>query len=253
MSLTKFDGVHSSIGLVFDLQTAEPTDSSYALNVGSGLASAGLWMESDGIHWSYNGTEFSITASYSGGGGGASVGDLDGVYSNGRSVSLDEGAIALSDATTGTANCIEITQTGAKSGDIFDISIDAALTGKVFDIDMNLGIAANVMYIDAGGTARTGSDIKVNDDSTGAHSVIDIDASGSGATVGLDFQDSYNGNPANFGVKLIFDANAGLNSTGIQIVRNAGIRTVPAIDINEASTGSADSQQAPLSLTAKCK
>jgi hypothetical protein len=65
MSLTKFDGVHSSIGLVFDLQTAEPTDSSYALNVGSGLASAGLWMESDGIHWSYNGTEFSITASYS--------------------------------------------------------------------------------------------------------------------------------------------------------------------------------------------
>jgi hypothetical protein len=54
---------------VFDLQTAEPTDSSYALNVGSGLASAGLWMESDGIHWSYNGTEFSITASYSGGGG----------------------------------------------------------------------------------------------------------------------------------------------------------------------------------------
>ena len=66
MSLVKYDGVHSSIGLVFDLQTAEPTDTSYALNVGSGLASAGLWMESDGIHWSYNGTEYSITASYSG-------------------------------------------------------------------------------------------------------------------------------------------------------------------------------------------
>ena len=66
MSLTKYDGIHSSIGLVFDLQTAEPTDSSYTNNVGSGLSSAGLWMESDGIHWSYNGTEKYITASYSG-------------------------------------------------------------------------------------------------------------------------------------------------------------------------------------------
>lgn len=240
MSLVKYDGVHSSIGLVFDLQTAEPTDSSYALNVGSGLASAGLWMESDGIHWSYNGTEYYITASYSGGSGGTALGDLDGVYSNGRAVTLDEGAIALTDATTGTANSLEFTISGAKSGNVIDVGVGAALTGNVVDIDMNLGIAAGAIYIDNGATARTGADLKVKDDSTGAHSVIDIDSSGSGASIGFDWTDSYNGSPANFGIKLTFDANDGIDSTGMQIVRNAGIRTNPAIDINENSTGSAD-------------
>ena len=171
------------------------------------------------------------------GGGGTALGDLDGVYSNGQEISIDEGPITLTDATTGALNTLVLVKSGAGSGNLLDLGIDAALTGNAVDIDMNLGIAAKAIYIDCGAGARTGSDIAVKDDSTGAHSVIDIDSSGSGASVGLDWQDSYNGSDASFGVKLTLDANDGIDATAIQIVRNAGLRTVPAIDINEASTG----------------
>lgn len=105
---------------------------------------------------------------------------------------------------------------------------------------MDQAIAATGILIDSGGTARTGADIQFTDDSTGTHSVIDINSSGSGASTGIDWTDSYNGSDAAFGVKLTLDANDGLDATAIQIVRNAGVRTVPAIDINEASTGSAN-------------
>lgn len=240
MSLTKYDGIHSSIGLVFDLQTAEPTDSSYTNNVGSGLSSAGLWMESDGIHWSYNGTEKYITASYSGGSGGTALGDLDGVYSNGRAITLDEGAIALTDATTGALNSLEFTISGAKSGNVIDVGIGAALTGNVIDIDMNLGIAAGAIYIDNGGTARTGADIKVKDDSTGTHSTIDIDKSGSGASTSIDVTSSYSGSPGGSMISLTYGNGCSLDTNGILVTRGTGVMSAPVINIDDASTGSAD-------------
>jgi hypothetical protein len=241
MSFTYYPhGVNAGDGLILEVQTAEPTESSYALAVGSGLTGMGLWAESDGLHWSYNGTEYSITQSYSGGGGGSAVGDLDGVYSNGRTVTLDEGAISLTDATTGALNSLEFTLTGAKSGNVIDVGVNAAITGNVIDIDMNLGIASGAIYIDNGATARTGADLKVKDDSTGAHSVIDIDSSGSGASVGLDWTDSYNGSDGSYGVKLTLDANDGIDATAFYVTRGAGIRTAPALDITDGSTGSAD-------------
>jgi hypothetical protein len=176
----------------------------------------------------------------SGGGGGTAIGDLDGVYSNGQSITLDQGPVTLNDATTGALNSLALVKTGAGSGNVIDIGVNAALTGNAIDIDMNLGIAAKCIYIDNGGTARTGDDIGVNDDSTGAHSIINIDKSGSGASVGLDYQESYNGSSASFGAKFTLDNTDGIDTTAIQIVRGTGVRTVPAIDINDASTGSGD-------------
>jgi hypothetical protein len=173
------------------------------------------------------------------GGGGSALGDLDGVYSNGQEITLDEGAIVLTDSTTGSLNSLELVKDGAGSGNVIDISIDAALTGKALAIDMNLGIAATAIYLDRGATARTGADNPVNDYSAGNHSVIDINTSGSGTSVGFDWTNSYNGSDASVGVKLTLDNADGIDATAIQIVRGTGIRTAPAIDINDASTGSA--------------
>lgn len=237
-------GIRAKAGLVLGILSAEPTDVEcydYDKYVGSGLTGfGGLWMEPDGLHWSYNGTEKYISESYSGGAGAGAVGDLDGVYSNGRTVTLDEGAIIFTDATTGALDSMSFVQTGAKSGNVLDLSIDVALTGKALNIDMNLGIAAPAIYIDDGAGARTAADVGVKDDSTGAHSVIDIDKSGSGASVGLDYQESYNGSSTSFGAKFTLDNADGIDTTAIQIVRGTGLRTVPAIDLNDASTGSGD-------------
>ncbi|MEK6897612.1 MAG: hypothetical protein AABW93_03725 [Nanoarchaeota archaeon] len=180
-------------------------------------------------------TEYNLLTSVSG-----SVGDLNGVYENGSSVTVDEGPIILTDATTGALDTLRITTSGAKSGDALEFLMTGASTGRAIHIDMDAAITANALFIDNGAGARTGSDILVTDDSTGTHSVIDINSSGSGASTGLDWTDSYTGSDAAFGVKLTLDADDGIDATALQIVRGAGIRTSPAIDINDGSTGSAD-------------
>lgn len=158
------------------------------------------------------------------GGGSGTPGSLDNAYSLGRAVTLDEGAVVWTDATAGALNSMEFVKTGAGSGNIIDISVDAALTGYAVAIDMNLGIAANAIYIDAGATARTGSDILVNDDSTGNHSVIDINVSGSGNTVGYDFTGSYNGNGGGQALKVTLDANDNLTTEIMEVTTGAGAR-----------------------------
>lgn len=180
-------------------------------------------------------TEYNLLTSVSG-----SVGDLNGVYENGSSVTVDEGPIILTDATTGALDTLRITTSGAKSGDALEFLMTGASTGRAIHIDMDAAITANALFIDNGAGARTGSDILVTDDSTGTHSVIDINSSGSGASTGLDWTDSYTGSDAAFGVKLTLDADDGIDATALQIVRGAGLRTSPAIDINDGSTGSAD-------------
>ena len=180
----------------------------------------------DGSNWK--------TVSISGGGTG---GDLDSAYSNGQSINIDQGAMALSDATAGSLDTFTLVKTGAGSGDVIDISIDAAITGKAIAIDMNLGIAANAIFIDNGATARTGSDLLITDDSTGAHSVIDINSSGSGATVGLDYTGSYNGSPAGQAIKVTLDANDALDTEIMQVTTGAGNRSV-MFDLNLGHTDS---------------
>jgi hypothetical protein len=239
---TDFPNGMKGRGFMLAIQTAEDTDTEeYTLNVGSGLTSyGGLWMESDGLHWSYNGTEYYITSSYSGSSGGTAVGDFDGVYDNGRSITMDKGAITLTDATTGTGDMFDMTVSGAKSGDVFDIGIDAALTGKVFNIDMNLGIAAECIYIDNGATARTAADIHIKDDSTGTHSTIDIDKSGSGASTTIDVTSSYSGSPGGSMISLTYGNGCSLDTNGILVTRGTGVMSAPVINIDDASTGSAD-------------
>jgi len=178
----------------------------------------------------------SITTLDSGGGGGA-TGGLDSAYSIDRTISVDEGAVALTDATAGSANTLELIKTGVGSGNVLDLSIDAALTGNAVALDMNLGIAAIGLYIDAGAGARTGADIRVNDDSTGAHSVIDINSSGAGATIGFDFVGSYNGNAGGQVFLVDLNANDNLTTEIMQVTTGAGARDI-MFDLNFGHTDS---------------
>jgi hypothetical protein len=184
-----------------------------------------------------NGSAFTVGS----GGGGGAVGGLDSVYSVAdNAVTLDEGAIDWTDATTGALNSMSFTQTGAKSGNILDFSVDAALTGRAIAIDMNLGIAAQAIFIDNGGTARTGSDILITDDSTGNHSCIDINSSGNSASVGFDWTGSFTGSPGGSAVSVTFDNADNLDTNGLLITTGTGVRTGPCINIDSGDTGSAD-------------
>lgn len=236
-------GVKTKTGLVLGILTAEPDDTistDYNELVGAGLTGyMGLWAESDGLHWSYNGSEYSITTSYAGSGGGG-MGDMDAIYSNGRAVTVDMGTMTYTDATTGALDTMSFVQSGAKSGNVIDISVDAVLTGNALNIDMNLGVAAPAIYIDNGGTARTGADLKVKDDSTGTHSSIDIDKSGAGASTSIDITSSYAGSPAGSMISLTYGNGCSLDTNGILVTRGTGVMASPVINIDDASTGSAD-------------
>lgn len=176
--------------------------------------------------YNHNGVIYFDGNSLEGTGGGGVGNSLNESYENGAQITVDSGAVTLVDATTSTANTMFIQKNGAGSG-------------ALISLDLNSGIAAKGIFIDNGAGARTGADISVQDDSTGTHSVIDIASSGSGASTGFAWTDSYNGSDAAFGVKLTLDANDGIDATTLQIVRGAGLRTSPAIDINDGSTGSA--------------
>ncbi len=222
---TYFSGpVQSNDGFLFTSTSTTPTNSSaYKLYKDA----------SNDLYW-WDGSSASQLNDQGGGGG-----SLDAAYSNGASIGIDNGPITLTDNTAGSANTFVVNQTGAKSGNIFDVSVDAALTGDVIAIDMNLGIAANAMFIDNGGTARTASDILVTDDSTGAHSVIDINSSGSGASIGLDWTGSYNGSPGGSAISLTFDNTDNLDTDAILITRGTGARSGAVLDIDDSSTGTA--------------
>src|SRR3990167_669261 len=173
-------------------------------------------------------------------GGGNS---LDAAYGAATpTITMDNGALTLNDSTDGTANTLTIAKSGAGSGDVFEITMSAAHTGRAINLDMNAAIGAVALHIDSSSDARTAADIQFTDNSTGAHSTLDLNKSGAGAGVGFDWTDSYNGTDASFGARFTLDAEDGTDSTAIQIVRNASAtaRSVPAIDINEASTGTAN-------------
>lgn len=180
--------------------------------------------------------DFNAVVGGGGGGGGSPIG-LETAYDNGRTINVDTGAIVFNDATSGSANILEFNKTAAGSGNVLDFDFSAAFTGSVFNLDMGSAIAANGLVIDSEGQARTGADILITDDSTGAHSIMDINKSGAGATVGIDYQESFNGSSASFVIKATLDNADGLDTTILQAVRGTGQRDIPVIDINDASTG----------------
>jgi hypothetical protein len=168
-------------------------------------------------------------------GGGAGVGTMEEVYQNGRVVGLTLGAIVLNDATAGAANTLEFNKNGAGSGNVIDVDLTAAFTGNVINLDMGSGIAAVGMVIDSEGGARTGADLFFIDDSTGAHSLIDINCSGSGASIAFDWTGSFNGNGGGQIFLLTFDANDNLTTEVMQIDTGAGNRGI-MFDMNFGHT-----------------
>lgn len=219
--------------------TTVPTDWS------SWFAKACIFIDTNvsaGTSWMYENiwTRTSSTfAILSGGGWGTPSWWLDDAYSIDQSVLMDNGATTWTDSTTGALNMFVLVKDGAGSGNMLDFNVDAALTGAAINLDMNLGIAAPAIIIDNGATARTGDDIRITDNSTGNHSIINLNKTWSGASIGLDYQETYNGSSASFVVKATLDNADGIDTTILQAVRWTGVRTAPVIDINDASTGSA--------------
>ena len=219
---TYFSGpVQSNDGFLITSASTTPTNSS----------ARKLYMDSsDDLYWWDGSSAVKCNAS------GGSSSTLDAAYEQGQTIDLDRGAIALSDATTGAVHSFSITQTGAKSGNLIDLSVDAVLTGDAIAVDMNLGLASNALFIDNGAGARTGSDILVTDDSTGAHSVIDINSSGAGATVGFDWVGSYTGSPGGSAISINQNADDNLDTNGILYTAGSGVRTAPFINVDDSST-----------------
>ena len=194
-----------------------------------------LYRRSNGLRFWDGSSEYNLLTSVAG-----SVGDLNGVYENGRTITVDEGAVIWNDATSGAANLMEFNKTGAGSGNILDFDFTAAFTGNVLNLDMGSGIAAVGIVIDSEGGARTGTDLLFTDDSTGTHSNIVINKSGAGASTGFEYVNSYNGSPGGNAISLTFDNSDGLSTGGILITRGTGVRTDNAIAIADASTGNVD-------------
>ena len=174
------------------------------------------------------------------GGGAGSVGNMNSVYENGSTITVDTGAIILNDGTSGSANTLEINKTAAGSGNLIDVDLTAAFTGNVINLDMGSGVAAVGIVIDSEGGARTGADLLITDDSTGTHNSIEINKSGAGASTSFAYTNSYNGSPGGNAISLTFDANDGLSTGGILITRGAGVRTDNAIAISDGSTANTD-------------
>jgi len=173
-------------------------------------------------------------------GGGTPTGrGLDEAYDINPNVTVDSGPSTWTDSSAGALNTFAFVKDGAGSGNVLDFSIDAALTGTAIALDMNLGIAAGGIAIDCGAGARTGTDVYVNDDSTGLHVCFDVASSGSGESYGYRFTGSYTGSPGGAAFKMDLNNDDNLDSAGLWIIRGVGLRTVPAIDIDDASTGNA--------------
>ena len=173
------------------------------------------------------------------GGTAGATGGLNAVYSlSDNSVTLDEGAITLTSAAAGNMLVFVKGDTGA--GNLIDVTLSAAFAGNVIDLTMDSGIAAGAIYIDDGASARTGAEFYVKDDSTGNHTIVDIVKTGSGATTGFSYDEQYNGSTTSFAISINLTANDAIDTTAMIVARGAGARSVPVIDIDDASTASAD-------------
>lgn len=196
----------------------------------------GLYINSSDQLVFWNKTTASVLGT---GGGGAN--SLDGAYDQGQTITVDNGAIVLNDASAGAANVLDINKTGAGSGNLIDVDITAAFTGNVINLDMGSGVAAVGIVIDSEAGARTGTDLLFTDDSTDTHSNIVINKSGAGASTAFAYTGSYNGSPAGRIFTLTLDANDNLDTEIMQIDTGAGARGI-MFDYNFAHTDAGTTQ-----------
>jgi hypothetical protein len=132
-------------------------------------------------------------------------------------------------------NVIRVIQNGALDSPIVFLGYTTANSpGNAISIDMNTNLAGEGLYVDEGGTARTGSAIEVNADGTGTHSVIDLNVSANAAITALDITGSYNGSPAGDLIKLTVDDGDNLDTGLINLLVGTGNRGVL---VNYVSTG----------------
>src|SRR3990167_8167901 len=168
-----------------------------------GYATGCIFSQTDGVVGSViyinEGTAASADFNALGGAGGGAAGTLNQTYENGRTIEVDTGPIVITDAQTGATDTFDIDKTGTGSGDIFDIKFEDAFTGRGMYFNTDDGIAANAIVIDSSAKARTGSDVVFTDDSTGNHSLLDLNKSGAGASTGLDYTDTHAGSSSSFG------------------------------------------------------
>lgn len=250
---TKLRGVDQTIGsetvsvleLDIDGYVLRATGTTVPTSTTAGYAKGALFIdtnESSGTEALYQNRGSNTSASFvqikQGGGGGS--GSLDDAYSNGRTITIDEGPVVLNDASAGALDTLQITKSGAGSGDLIQLSFSAADTGRAMNINMGSAVAATGILIDNATAARTGADILITADSSGVHSIFDINLSGSGAATVFDFDGTAAGSPGGSVLDLTTANGANLDTTLIKTTRGTGVVTVPTIDINDASTGSAD-------------
>lgn len=178
---------------------------------------------------------FESTSLEATGSGGA--GSLDDAYSNGRAITLDEGAITLTDATAGTAQMLTIVKSGAGSGNMIDVAVSAALTGNVLDVDMDAGLGAKAIYIDAGAGTRTADLIDVKHDGAGNTDVFNVTATNTGT--GSIFDINMDGAGSTDGVFNI-DMNAAVGAECFYIDVGGGVRTANLLEVKYDGSGAVD-------------
>jgi len=224
------------------------TDVGYLINAASQPTNTASYMIhriGTDLYW-WNGT--SSTQLTSTGGGSGVAGSLDSAYSIGTDITIDEGAITLTDATAGALNTLELVKSGAGSGNVLDIAIDAALTGNVIDIDMNLGLGAKAIYIDGGNGIRTSDIIDIKHDgsgnadvfsvvatNTGNGAIFDINMDGDGSAAGVFNVDMNLAVGAEF---ISLDAGGQTRTASLIEVKNDGAGNVDFLSITDTNTGS---------------
>jgi len=228
-------GDNGGNGLLMKLETSEPSGNidsqgrAYSSLVTAGGTYGSLWMESDGIHYNTNGTEYTVPLTSTSGSN-----SLDIAYDVGSAVTVDGGAIALTDPSTGSTNTLEITKSSTNTGDAINIDLDA-------------GVGATALTIDAGGGARTAAlnviGLDGTFDSAAGGTIFDINISQTGAAASsafdIDVSSIYTGSifdvalgaAATTGYVLNVDFNAGVAYGGIYFDAGAATRTVDLIDV----------------------
>jgi len=253
--LTKYpSGLEIDHGQALKLQASEPSGVlfsdgvAYANRIKAGGTYGMLWLEADGIHYNTNGTERIVPLTSTSGNN-----SLDIAYDVGSSITVDGGAVTLTDPTTGSTNTLAISKSSTN-------------TGNAIDIDMNASVGGRALQVDAGGGARTQElmYIKLDGtfDSAAGGTVLDLDVTQTGAAASdlfdIDVSSIYTGDifnvvlsAASTGSVIDVDMDAAVGAKCINIDAGAGTRTVDlmnikfdgdgdvsAIDIAATNTGS---------------
>lgn len=234
-------GTEGANGLLMKLETSEPSGAidsqgrEYSDIVGAGGSYGSLWMETDGIHYNTNGTEYTVPLTSTSGSN-----SLDIAYDVGSTITVDGGAVTLTDPTTGSTDTLAISKSSTN-------------TGNAISIDLNAGVGATALDIDAGGGARTAalSTVKLDGtfDSASGGTVMDLNISQTGAAASsafdIDVSSIYTGSifdvalgaAATTGYVLNVDFNAGVAYGGIYFDAGAATRTVDLIDVKFDGNG----------------